>query len=75
MDSADPISLPVGHLDQVVAIGPDIVVHGGNEFTPFGILSYTNRRAFSIQPPQNIRSTLRVPLWAFVRATLARWPR
>lgn len=50
MDSAAPISLPVSHQDQVVAIGPGCEVLGGSAFTPFGLLAYPGRLAISMQP-------------------------
>jgi GMP synthase-like glutamine amidotransferase len=50
MDSAAPISLPVSHQDQVVAIGPGCEVIGGSAFTPFGLLAYPGRNAISMQP-------------------------
>lgn len=49
MDGMSNVSLPVGHGDQVVAGGPHCQVLGGSEFTPFGVLAYTGRRACSIQ--------------------------
>lgn len=48
-DGARTVSLPVGHSDQVVAASSDCQVIGGSEFTPFGILTYAGRRAFSMQ--------------------------
>lgn len=50
MDNADPISLPVSHQDQVVAIGEGCEVLGGSDFTPFGLLAYPDRNAISMQP-------------------------
>lgn len=50
MDGAAPISLPVSHQDQVVAIGPGCEVLGGSAFTPFGLLAYPGRNAISMQP-------------------------
>ncbi len=49
MDGGDAISLPVSHQDQVVAIGPDARVLGGNAFTPFGLIDYPTLRAVSLQ--------------------------
>jgi len=49
MDSVAPITLPVSHQDQVVAIGPGAETLGGNDFTPFGIIAYPDRGAISIQ--------------------------
>jgi len=49
LDGMSSVTLPVGHCDQVVAVGPDCRVLGGSEFTPFGVLTYAGRRAFSIQ--------------------------
>ncbi len=50
MDSTTPISLPVSHQDQVVAVGPGCEVLGGNAFAPFGLLAYPERMAISMQP-------------------------
>ena len=49
MDHAAPISIPVSHQDQVVSRPAEADVLGGNDFTPFGILSYPARRAISFQ--------------------------
>ncbi len=49
MDSPAPISLPVTHQDQVVAVGPGAEVLGGNAFTPFGVIAYPDRMALTIQ--------------------------
>lgn len=49
MDSDTPVRLPVSHQDQVVAPPPDAVVVGGSNFTPFAMLAYPGRRAFSLQ--------------------------
>jgi len=50
MDSAEPISLPASHQDQVVAIGPGCQVLGGSAFTPYALLAYPDRNAISMQP-------------------------
>ncbi len=50
MDSVAPISLPVSHQDQVVAVGDGCDVLGGSPFTPFGLLAYPGRNAISLQP-------------------------
>ena len=49
MDSDAPITLPVSHQDQVVAVGADAEVLGGSEFTPFGMIAYPALNAVSIQ--------------------------
>jgi GMP synthase-like glutamine amidotransferase len=49
MDSGEPIDLPVSHQDQVIAVGPQAKVLGGNEFTPFGLIAYPALRAVSVQ--------------------------
>ncbi|MHB8286288.1 MAG: glutamine amidotransferase-related protein [Caulobacteraceae bacterium] len=49
MDAAGPVRLAVSHQDQVVAIGPNGERIGGSAFTPFGMVAYPERRAFSIQ--------------------------
>ena len=49
MDDAASVAIPVSHQDQVIAKPVQAEVLGGNEFTPFGILSYSDRRAISFQ--------------------------
>ena len=49
MDSAAPVALTVSHQDQVVSVGPEARVLGGNDFTPFGLVDYPSLRAVSIQ--------------------------
>jgi len=49
MGDAAPVNLPVSHQDQVVALGDGGEVLGGSDFTPFGMVAYPTRRAFSIQ--------------------------
>jgi len=49
MDGGGAIGLPVSHQDQVVALGPEGRVIGGNDFTPFGLVDYPNLRAMSVQ--------------------------
>jgi GMP synthase-like glutamine amidotransferase len=49
MDSAQSITVPVSHRDQVVALPTGAVVLAGSAFTPFGVLLYPERRALSFQ--------------------------
>jgi GMP synthase-like glutamine amidotransferase len=49
MDDVTPVNLPVSHQDQVVAVGDGAERIGGNDFTPFGMVAYPDRRALSIQ--------------------------
>ena len=43
------ISVPAIHQDQVIVPPSGARVLGGNVFTPYGILSYPQRRAISFQ--------------------------
>lgn len=49
MDAAPQVRLAASHQDQVVAVGEGCERVGGSVFTPFGMLAYPERRAFSIQ--------------------------
>jgi GMP synthase-like glutamine amidotransferase len=49
MDGGDAIGLPVSHQDQVVALGPEARLLGGNAFTPLGLVDYPSLRAMSLQ--------------------------
>jgi GMP synthase-like glutamine amidotransferase len=49
MDDARSIAVPASHQDQVVKLPADARVLGGNEFTPYGIVEYPQRRAMSLQ--------------------------
>jgi GMP synthase-like glutamine amidotransferase len=49
MDAGVAVGLPVSHQDQVVALGPEGQVLGGNAFTPFGLVHYPKLRAMSLQ--------------------------
>ena len=49
MDDDAPIAIPVSHQDQVVEAPPDARVIGGNDFNPFGVLTYEAARAISLQ--------------------------
>jgi GMP synthase-like glutamine amidotransferase len=49
MDDTRPIAVPASHQDQVVRLPAEARVLGGNEFTPYGILEYPQRRAISLQ--------------------------
>jgi GMP synthase-like glutamine amidotransferase len=49
MDDTRSIAVPASHQDQVVRLPDDARVLGGNEFTPYGIVDYPQRRAMSLQ--------------------------
>lgn len=49
MDDARSFAVPASHQDQVVKLPADARVLGGNEFTPYGIVEYPQRRAMSLQ--------------------------
>jgi GMP synthase-like glutamine amidotransferase len=49
MDDARSIAVPASHQDQIVKLPPDARVLGGNDFTPYGIIEYPQRRAMSLQ--------------------------
>ncbi|GJE15528.1 glutamine amidotransferase-related protein [Methylobacterium marchantiae] len=49
MDEADRVSVPAIHQDQVIVPPAGARILGGNAFTPYGILSYPERRAISFQ--------------------------
>ncbi len=49
MDGAAAVAVPASHQDQVVEIPADARVLGGSAFTPYGILSYDDARAISMQ--------------------------
>ena len=49
MDDARSIAVPASHQDQIVQLPADARVLGGSEFTPYGIVEYSQRRAMSLQ--------------------------
>ncbi|WP_019905303.1 GMP synthase [Methylobacterium sp. 77] len=49
MNDARRVSVPAIHQDQVIVPPDDARILGGNAFTPYGILSYPERRAISFQ--------------------------
>ena len=49
MDGAASISIPVSHQDQVIAPPPGAHVLGGNDFCPFGLLTYDDGLTMSMQ--------------------------
>jgi GMP synthase-like glutamine amidotransferase len=49
MGEVGQIVLPALHQDQVVGLPPDAILLAGSEFTPYGMLSYPQRRAVSVQ--------------------------
>ena len=46
---APSVAIPASHQDQVVALPPGASVVGGSAFTPFGMLSYGDSSAISMQ--------------------------
>lgn len=46
---APSVAIPASHQDQVVALPPGATVVGGSAFTPFGMLSYGDSSAISMQ--------------------------
>ncbi len=46
---APSVAIPASHQDQVVVPPPGATVVGGSAFTPFGLLSYDDGRAISMQ--------------------------
>jgi len=49
MDAARAISVPASHQDQVVRLPPGAQIIAASEFTPYGMLEYTDQPAVSIQ--------------------------
>ena len=49
MDAAKAISIPASHQDQVVELPPGARVIAASEFTPYGMIEYTDQPAVSIQ--------------------------
>lgn len=49
MDGADAVAVPASHQDQVVEPPPGARVLAGSAFTPYGMLSYDEARAISMQ--------------------------
>lgn len=49
MDRVRAVAVPVSHQDQVVMPPSSARVIGGNSFTPYGILAYTDQPAISFQ--------------------------
>lgn len=49
MDGVDAVAVPASHQDQVVELPPGARVLAGSAFTPYGILSYDDARAISMQ--------------------------
>ena len=46
---AESVAIPASHQDQVVALPPSATVIGGSAFTPYGLLSYDDAPAISMQ--------------------------
>ena len=46
---APSVAIPASHQDQVVALPPGATVVGGSAFTPYGMLSYDDASAISMQ--------------------------
>jgi GMP synthase-like glutamine amidotransferase len=49
MEPATQIAVPVSHQDQVVVAPPAARVVAGSDFTPYGVLAYTDQPAISFQ--------------------------
>lgn len=49
MDEAPRIAVPVSHQDQIVRQPPATTILAGSDFTRFGLLSYTDQPAISMQ--------------------------
>lgn len=49
MDDAHHVAVPGSHQDQVVALPPGARVLAGSAFTPYGILTYDDAKAISMQ--------------------------
>jgi GMP synthase-like glutamine amidotransferase len=49
MDAVSSCTLPAVHYDQVIEPPSDTRVAAGNELCPYAVLSYTKRRAVSLQ--------------------------
>ena len=49
MDEADRVSIPVSHQDQIVVQPPATAVLAASDFTPFGVLAWTDQPAISMQ--------------------------
>lgn len=48
-DTVSSIAVPVSHQDQVIEMPPDAVLLAGSATTPYGVLSYPQRLALSLQ--------------------------
>ncbi len=46
---APSVAIPASHQDQVVVLPPGATVVGGSDFTPYGLLSYDDAPAISMQ--------------------------
>jgi GMP synthase-like glutamine amidotransferase len=49
MDLAPRIAVPVSHQDQIVARPPASIVIAASDFTPYGLLAYSDQPAISMQ--------------------------
>lgn len=49
MDDAHHVAVPGSHQDQIVALPPGARVLAGSAFTPYGILTYDDAKAISMQ--------------------------
>lgn len=70
MDGATRVSVPAIHQDQVIAPPPGARILGGSDFTPYGILSYPERRAISFQVHPEFESDYATALIAGHRPAL-----
>jgi GMP synthase-like glutamine amidotransferase len=49
MDDAARVAVPVSHQDQIVAQPPATTILAASEFTPFGMLAWSDQAAISMQ--------------------------
>lgn len=49
MDGEERVAIPVSHQDQIVVQPPESAVLAASDFSPFGVLGYTNQPALSMQ--------------------------
>ncbi|HEY0043957.1 MAG TPA: type 1 glutamine amidotransferase [Allosphingosinicella sp.] len=49
MNGEARVSIPASHQDQIVVQPPETIVLAANDFSPFGVLAYTDQDALSMQ--------------------------
>ena len=49
MDGEERVAIPVSHQDQIVVQPPESAVLSASDFSPYGVLGYTNQPALSMQ--------------------------